>query len=115
MFGKTSKLQVDMEIFTIYDSKVEAYELPTFAVNGHDLCRQIINMFTDPAQARNKFLVNAEDYIIFKIGEYNKATGVITPTKPESIALMHELREAAWKRDPRLVKGEETGRALSLT
>lgn len=112
---KKEKPQVDLEMFTIYDTKVGSYDVPTFAVNGHDLCRQIINMFTDPAQARNKYLVNAEDYTIFKVGEYSKTTGAITPVQHESVALMHELREAALKRDPRLVKAEGPDRALSLT
>lgn len=57
--------------------------------------RQIINMFKDPTQSKNRFLVNAEDFSIFRIGTYDKKTGIITSTNLEHIVNMHDLRALA--------------------
>lgn len=82
----------DHEIFVIFDSKTSSYTLPSFAMNHHDLVRQIINMFNDPAQAKNQLLVNAEDFSIFRTGYYSKSTGEINPCKLTHIANLHDLR-----------------------
>lgn len=95
MFGKKDKPHVDLEMFTIYDSKTESYETPTYAINQHDICRQVINMFKDPSQTNNRFKLNAEDYTIFRIGSYDKKTGEITPCSLDRVAYMHELKAIA--------------------
>lgn len=102
MFGKNNH-QADLEMFTIFDSKTASYEAPSIAINQHDIVRQVVNMFRDPAQARNRFLINAEDYSIFRIGTYDKKTGTIVPTKaPEHVANMHDLRAVAEQAKPDL-------------
>lgn len=93
MFGKDKKS--DLEFFTIFDSKSQSYDVPTFAMNKNVLMRDIINMFKDPQQSKNKFLLNAEDYSLFKIGSYNKTTGQVTSHNLEHIANMHDLRAMA--------------------
>lgn len=98
MFSKKNKQPADLEVFVIYDSKVEAYENPHFAVNQHDLTRQVVNMFKDPAQGQNKYLLNAEDYAIFKIAEYSRKTGQLEAHPPQHVANMIDLRTVA-KRD----------------
>lgn len=100
MFGKKDKAQADLEYFTIYDSKTESYREPSLAINRHDLIRQIQNMFADPAQAKNVYLVNAEDYAIFKVGEFDRKTGIITSTPHEHIANMHDIRAVVQKQKP---------------
>lgn len=90
--GKSEEIQKDVEIFTVFDSKTNSYELPTFAFNHHDCVRQIINMFKDPSQAKNKFLLNAEDYSLFRIGSYSKRTGLIYTEQLTHIANLHDLR-----------------------
>lgn len=95
MFGK-NKDKVDYEIFSIYDSKVDAYEMPMFAINQHDLTRQILNNFKDTSQHKtNKFFLNAEDFSLFRIGAYTKKSGTLLTQNPEHIANLHELRAAA--------------------
>lgn len=93
MFGKDKKS--DLEFFTIFDSKSQSYDVPTFAMNKNVLMRDIINMFKDPQQSKNKFLLNAEDYSLFKIGSYDKTTGQVTSHNLEHIANMHDLRAMA--------------------
>lgn len=93
MFGKKSEeVPVSFEIFAIYDSKVQAYDEPMFAINQHDLTRHILNTWRNPDQSRNKFLLNAEDYSLFKIGAYSKKAGRIICQEPEHVANLHELR-----------------------
>lgn len=93
--NKTEDKKGDLEAFTIYDSKSGAYDVPAFAQNKNVLMRDIVNMFNDPQQSRNKYLVNAEDYSIFKIGDYSKQTGQITSHNLEHVAYMHDLRAMA--------------------
>lgn len=92
-FGKNAKPNsTDLEFYSVYDSKAQIYDLPALALNKESLLRDVLNMLRDPRQVRNKYLTNAEDYSIFRIGSFSKETGEITPTKPEHIANMHELR-----------------------
>lgn len=52
-------------------------------------------MLKDPAQSKNKYLLNAEDYSIFRIGSYSKTTGIIQSQNLEHVANMHDLRAMA--------------------
>lgn len=94
MFGK-SKQDPDLEVFTVYDSKSGVYDAPALSPNKNVLLRDVINMLRDPQQSKNKYLTNAEDFSIFKIGSYSKRTGLIEGHNPEHIANMHELRTMA--------------------
>jgi len=97
MWNKNSKQthQADFEVFTIFDTKTSSYDLPTLAPNHLDLQRQIINMFKQPEQRQNKYLVNAEDYQIFRIGTYDRKQGAIQPIIAEHICNMHDLKALA--------------------
>jgi len=93
MFGKKDeKVNPDFEVFVIYDSKVGVYRMPIFAINKYDLIREFDRTFRDPQEQRNQYFTNAEDFALFKIGEYSKRSGQITPTTPEHIVNLHELR-----------------------
>lgn len=94
MFGKNSQQDPDFEYFSIFDSKVGIYREPHLAVNRHDILRQIYTLFRDPKQAENQLLQNAEDFSIFKVGEYTKKTGKLVGCEPEHIANLHEIRSA---------------------
>lgn len=96
MFGKTKTEKTpDLEMFVIHDSKVNAYNNPSFAVNEHELCRDVVNLFLDPSQKQNKYLCNAEDFSIYRIGGYERKTGIITAHPPEHVVNMIELRTVA--------------------
>lgn len=95
MLGLTKKPQVDMEIFTIYDSKTSSYGNPVHAPNHFDLQRQLINMFKDPSQSQNTLMTNSEDFSIFRIGTYDKKTGRIEATNLEHIVNLHDLKALA--------------------
>lgn len=98
MFGKNNQPEPEFEYFTIFDSKTRSYREPILAINRHDLLRQVQNMFLDPKeQQKNPLYINAEDFSIFKIGEFDKKSGVITSTKQEHIANLHEIRASVEK------------------
>lgn len=94
MFSKKNEQEPDFEYFTIFDSKVGIYREPMLAVNQHDILRQIDTMFRDPAQARNQLLLNAEDFSVFKIGDFTKKTGLIRGHQPQHVANLHDIRAA---------------------
>lgn len=107
MFGKKNDQQApDLEVFTIYDSKSKSYDVPVFAVNENVLKRDLVNMFNDPRQSENRFLVNAEDYSIFRIGSYRKETGTLETINLEHVANLNDLRAMSnWTNTPRTVNG----------
>lgn len=93
MFKRSSeKNNAGLGVFVIYDSKVGAYERPHFEKNDKVVMREVLNMFKDPSQAKNKYLVNAEDYSVFKVGDLDLQTGVLEAHKPEHVCNMHDLR-----------------------
>lgn len=95
MLGKSKKKtrQIDFQIYVIYDSKTDSYhKVPSFAVNEADLIRQITTMFADPSQAANKFYANAEDFAVFKVGNYCFKTGTIESQPHEHVINLHEIR-----------------------
>lgn len=96
MFGKKDKetLTPDSQIFAIYDSKTESYGEPIFGLNGPDMIRRISNAFLKREQQEsNPHWLNAEDFSLFQIGEYDKSSGkIVGQTIPTHVANFHELR-----------------------
>lgn len=84
-----------LDLFTVFDSKAQTYDVPALSLNKNVLMRDVINMLKDPEQSKNKYLTNAEDYAIFKIGTFDRLTGQITSQNLEHIANMHDLRAMA--------------------
>lgn len=64
-------------IFTIYDSKAQAFLQPFFSVNLATAARACADVVADPATPFNK---HPEDYVTFQIGHFDDLTGEITPT-----------------------------------
>lgn len=82
----------DLELFSIYDSKVGNYREPMFAINQYDLLRTIQNDFTKPEVQKAPIFTNAEDFSVFKVGTFTKKTGHIGSQQPEHIVNLHEIR-----------------------
>lgn len=91
--SKETKIK-DLEMFTVFDSKVGIYKEPVLAHNRHDIIRQIQNMFLDPKQNNNQLVTNSEDFQLFKIGEFSRQTGEIVSCHHEHIANFHDLKTA---------------------
>lgn len=73
-----------MKIFSIYDSKAEAYIQPFYSLTPAAAIRIFSEAAQDegdsngrPAHAFNK---HGADYTLFMVGEWDERTGIIKPT-----------------------------------
>lgn len=63
------------KIFTIYDSKVEAYMNPIFCRSKGEAIRSLTDAVNDEKTQINKY---PEDFTLFEIGEFDPVNGTIT-------------------------------------
>lgn len=93
MFKKSQLKEPDLQLFAVYDSKVDCYSDPVPAINSLDILREFHNAFSmADAPVKNKYYKNAEDYSLFKIGGYDKKTGTLVTHAPTHVVNFHELR-----------------------
>lgn len=92
------KQEADLEVFTIFDSKVGNYRLPMTAINKFDIIRQCESLFEDQQQVTNQLVTNAEDFAIFKIGEYDRKTGRLNESNHEHICDLKDLKVAVMRK-----------------
>lgn len=64
-----------LSIFSIFDSKAEAWLLPFFCVNRAVAMRDFAHAAMSQGSAFNR---NASDYTLFEIGEWDPHTGTVT-------------------------------------
>lgn len=77
------------KIYTVFDSKAEAYLQPYYAKNDS----VAIRLFRVAANDKeHQFSISAEDYTLFRIGEFDVNNGTITTELPTVIARAHELK-----------------------
>ena len=76
------------KVFTIYDSKLEAYMQPFFMQSKG----QAIRAFTDSVNdSQSQFNKHPEDFTLFQIGEYDDATARIQNlSTPQSLGVALE-------------------------
>lgn len=63
------------KMFTVYDSKVNAYNQPFFMRSRGEATRGWSDTVNDPKTNFNK---HPEDFTLFELGEYDDENGVIT-------------------------------------
>lgn len=63
-----------MKIYSIYDSKAEAYIRPMFSDNKGTMTREFIKAVNDTNSFMNS---TPEDFTLFEIGEWDERTGSI--------------------------------------
>lgn len=99
MFGRNNDQKPDFEYFSVYDSKAQTYTEPFPATNKEVVIRDFMNAFRDPqAPTKNKYFMNAEDFVLFKVANFHVKTGAIQGVNPEHVINMHELRAIATPR-----------------
>lgn len=97
-----------LKVFSVYDSKAEAY-LPPFVSQNRAVA---IRSFTAAAQDSNhNFCRHAADYTLFEIAEFDDVAGQLTPLKAH-VNLGCALMFAAPAVDPRQTAFEEFQRKL---
>lgn len=73
---------MNLEIFSIYDSKAEAYQLPFFLHNQ----AMAIRPFADCVNSsEHQFGRNPSDYTLFHIGTFDDSTCTIQSHTPKSL------------------------------
>ncbi len=81
-----------MEIFSVHDSKANAYLTPFFAPTEGVALRQLSSAIKDENHEFNRY---AEDYTLFQVGHWDEDTGTITGTPPRSIVNCLSLKSMA--------------------
>ncbi|QCQ85126.1 nonstructural protein [Blackfly microvirus SF02] len=80
-------------IFTVYDSKVGAYNRPFFEPSKGSALRSFMDAICDKDSQLSK---HSEDYTLFHIGEYDDQTAVLTSYKtPASLGVASELKSSS--------------------
>lgn len=67
-------------IFSVYDSKAEAYLPPFYAHNAAVARRTMEQAVTDP---NHNFRRYAEDYTLFEVGQFDDSTGNFIDLQPK--------------------------------
>lgn len=84
--------QHSIEFFTVYDTKANTYRDPLPAMNQVELLRSYETFFRKPENQYDPQYTNAEDFQIFKIGQYTRKTGLLEGHRPIHIASLHEIK-----------------------
>lgn len=86
-----------MDIFSIYDSKVDAYLQPFFSQNSAAAERELSSAVNNPGTADrpNNFNLFAEDYTLFLIGSFDANTGVISAYAPKAVINCLKLKKVS--------------------
>ncbi|AXL15305.1 nonstructural protein [Microviridae sp.] len=77
-------------IYTIYDTKAEAFSLPFYYMHDGQALRTCQDWINNP---ETPYAKHPEDYTLFKAGQYDENTGTITQDKIESIATFITLTQ----------------------
>lgn len=78
-----------LKIFTVYDSKAEAFLPPFFQATKAMAQRVFETVANDP---KHQFGAHPADYTLFEIGEFNDESAEIVPHKtPKNIGLAIEF------------------------
>lgn len=79
-----------LQMYAVYDSKVEMYMEPFFAqTNGAAL-----RMFADAANSEgHQFNRHAADYTLFNVGAFDQDAGMLEPSAPVTLGNALEYRE----------------------
>jgi hypothetical protein len=88
-----------LKIFSIYDSKVEAYKEPFFMQKKGEAIRAITELLHNPQHAFAKY---PADFTLFELGEYDDSSGILT-SLPSPISLGNLIEFATIKTDLRAV------------
>ena len=78
---------VNQSIYSIYDSKMTAYNTPFFSHNNQTALRSFEEAVNDENTTINK---HPDDYSLWHIGYFNEDSGEIIPEKPHNLGLARE-------------------------
>ncbi len=79
-----------LAIYSVWDSKADAYIQPFFATNDAVALRMFQTACRDQA---HDFYMHAEDYSLFRLGTFDQQKGDLSPENLVVIARAHEIKE----------------------
>lgn len=85
------------KMYSVYDSKAEAYLPPFFASTKGVALRRFITSVNDPD---HQFAIYPGDYTLFEIGEYDDQTGQVVSCNPISLGVAVEFTEVQPAKTP---------------
>ena len=68
-----------LKVYSIYDVKTEVYNQPFFMHRDAQATRSVVDLVSDPQSSVSK---HPEDYILYRLGEFDDNTGVYDPVTP---------------------------------
>lgn len=71
-----SNLETKMKIYSIYDTKAEAYMQPWYARTKGEALRSFEQAVNDPQSQLSK---HPSDFTLFELGEFDEQMGILTP------------------------------------
>lgn len=77
-----------LNMYSIYDSAVNAYMRPFFCTADGQATRMLSDVARDPSHDIGK---HPEDYALFRIGVFDEETGTVEGIDPRCVARAHEL------------------------
>lgn len=93
MFGQQkNEKPKGLMAFALFDKATIQYNTPAFYESELEARRSAELMFSDPRQKDALPVVAPQDFSLFHVGYYDKATGAMTPVEPRSILQLHELK-----------------------
>lgn len=93
---------MNFKVYTVYDSKVEAYMSP-FVMRSKG---EAVRAFSDTVNEENsQFNKHPEDFTLFEIGEWNEKSGVLEMYAAKaSLGLASEFKRSPLSDGPTLLK-----------
>lgn len=91
-FRKAEKRSMTLLLFSVFDSKAEAFLRPFLAETKGLAARSFTDACNDPEHEMCK---HAEDYTLFCVGEFDQVTGELVGTQPESLLKAIVARKVA--------------------
>ena len=76
-------------IFSIHDKAAQVYTTPFFEHNRALAIRALATQVTNKDGLLNS---HPEDFVLYKLAEYDDATGTITPHEPEKVITIEEIK-----------------------
>lgn len=86
-----------LNLYALYDSKIEAYTPPFVAQSDREAIAAAVS---DAIRENSKVSTFASDYTLFRIGEWDERNaGVQLLITPASLGLVHQLRDAYFRKE----------------
>lgn len=77
-----------MKIYSVRDNQVEAFLQPFFSPTMGSAIRSLTEVVNDP---QHTFSKHAADYSLYHLGDFDDATGILTPAEPHRVVSLMEL------------------------